>query len=148
MSTQNQIKKQLMEHTTKSGKKGFTLIELLIVITIIGILISIAVPQYRTSVKKSREAVLKENLFLLRKTIHEYYIDKKKYPTSLEDLVKEGYLREIPIDPITKSRTTWIVIREEPEEGQEYLYEEELGIIDVKSGAKGKSLDGTPYSEF
>ncbi len=126
--------------------KGFTLAELLIVMVLIGILASLALPQFKHATRKARETVLKEDLFLMRKLIDQYYTDKGKYPPSLNALVEEGYLREIPIDPITGSNKTWIVIREEPTE--ENIYQEEFGIIDVKSGSKEIALDGTPYNTW
>lgn len=126
--------------TTKIGKKGFTIIELLIVITIIGILLTIAQPTYKTSVKRAKETVLKENLFAMRSAIDQYYADNGTYPGSLEDLVQKGYLRSIPRDPITNSNTTWVIISPpNPEES---------GVYDVKSGSNEISLSGTPYSDW
>ncbi|MCP2597222.1 type II secretion system GspH family protein [Candidatus Aminicenantes bacterium AC-335-G13] len=130
----------------KRSNRGFTLAELLIVMVLIGILASIAIPQFKHATLKAKEAVLKENLYVLRKVIDDYYSDKGKYPPSLEALVEEGYLRRIPIDPITGSDKTWVVIREPLTE--ENMYQEELGIIDVKSGSKEISLDGTPYNTW
>lgn len=130
----------------RKNNKGFTLAELLIVMVLIGILASIAIPQFKHATKKAKEAVLKENLYILRKVIDDYYSDKGKYPPSLEALVEEGYLRRIPIDPITGSDKTWVLIREPFTE--ENIYQEELGIIDVKSGSKEISLDGTPYNTW
>ncbi|MCP2604565.1 type II secretion system GspH family protein [Candidatus Aminicenantes bacterium AH-873-B07] len=126
--------------------KGFTLAELLIVMVLIGILASIAVPQFRHATRKAKEAVLKENLYVMRKVIDEYYTDKGKYPPSLQALVEEGYLRRIPIDPITGSDKTWVIIREELTE--ENIYKEELGVIDVRSGSNETALDGTPYNTW
>jgi general secretion pathway protein G len=128
-----------MELTTKNGKKGFTLIELLIVITIIGILLTIAQPTYKNSVKRARETVLRENLFAMRSAIDQFYADNGTYPSSLEDLVQKGYLRSIPRDPITNSNTTWIIV---PPPNPE-----ETGVYDVKSGSNEISLSGTPYSD-
>jgi len=128
-------------------KKGFTLIELIIVFTLIGILVGLGLPQYKYATKRAREAVLKEDLFQMRKLINQYYIDKLKYPLSLQVLVDEDYLRSIPVDPITKSSETWIEI-------QQTLTEEDLisglipGIIDVFSGSQAIGLDGTPYNTW
>ncbi len=129
-----------MVHITKIGKKGFTLIELLIVITIIGILLTIAQPTYKTSVRRAKETVLKENLFAMRSAIDQFYADNGSYPASLEDLVQKGYLRAIPMDPITNSNTTWVVV---PPPNPE-----ETGVYDVKSGSNEVSLSGTPYSDW
>ncbi|MCX7770085.1 MAG: prepilin-type N-terminal cleavage/methylation domain-containing protein [Proteobacteria bacterium] len=129
-----------MELITKNGNRGFTLIELLIVITIIGILLTIAQPTYKNSVKRARETVLKENLFAMRSAIDQYYADNGTYPGSLEDLVQKGYLRSIPRDPITNSNTTWIIV---PPPNPE-----ETGVYDVKSGSNEISLSGTPYSDW
>lgn len=130
--------------TTRSG---FTLIELVIVLAIIGILLGLAIPQYQTAAKRAREAVLKENLFILRKIINQYHLDKGQYPPSLQALVEEGYLRAIPIDPMTRSRETWVEVREEL---TEELIQAGLqpGIVDVFSGSEEIGLDGTPYNTW
>lgn len=126
-------------------RRGFTFIELLIVMTIISILVSIAVPLYQKSILRAKEAVLRNNLFTLRMAIDEYTFDKKKAPQRLQDLVDAGYLRQIPVDPITGSNQTWVVIMED---ALTAVDQTEPGIIDVRSGAEGISLDGTPYSEW
>jgi general secretion pathway protein G len=125
--------------------RGFTLIELLIVVTLLVILASVGLPTYQNSVRRSREAVLKEDLFRMRDAIDQFYADKTKYPQSLSDLVSENYLREIPKDPITNSADTWIT---EPAPTDGTNPAAEPGIYNVKSGAEGTALDGTPYSEF
>jgi general secretion pathway protein G len=119
-------------------KRGFTLIELLVVLAIIATLLTIAVPRYYASLDRSKEAVLKENLYQMRDAIGKYYADKGKYPESLEALATDKYLRKVPLDPITESATTWLVVApEDPQKG---------GVFDVKSGAQGKGLDGTEFS--
>jgi len=130
-----------------AGRRGFTLIEILIVLSIIGILLGLAVPQYQMSVKRAREAVLKENLFIMRKMIDQYYQDKHRYPPSLQSLVEENYLKTIPIDPITGSSETWVEVRQMPPV-DEYIPGENLGVVDVKSGSEAKALDGTFYNTW
>lgn len=130
-----------------TSRRGFTLIEILIVLSIIGILLGLAVLQYQMSVKRAREAVLKENLFILRKMIDQYYQDKHKYPPSLQSLVEEKYLKSIPVDPITGSSETWVEVRQMPPV-DEYVPGENLGIVDVKSGSEAKALDGTFYNTW
>lgn len=125
--------------------RGFTLIELLIVITLLVVLAGIGMPIYENSVRRSREAVLKEDLFRMRDAISQYYADKNKYPASLQDLVSEKYLREIPKDPITDSADTWQTIPAEPDPSNT---SSEPGIFDVKSGAEGVAMDGTPYADW
>jgi len=127
--------------------KGFTLIEMVIVFTLIGILVGLALPQYKNAIKKARESVLKETLFQMRKLIDQYYSDKSKYPASLQALVDENYLRKIPVDPITGKADAWIEIKEQPsvdelEPGQAF------GIVDLHSSSEEKSLDGTPYNTW
>lgn len=136
-----------MKRKDRSLATGFTLIELIIVFALIGILVGLALPQYKTSLKKAREAVLKEDLFVLRKLIDQYYMDKGKYPQSLRALVEEGYLRQIPIDPMTRSAETWVEIRETPSY-EELLPGMEFGIVDVRSGSKERALDGTTYDTW
>ncbi len=126
-------------------KGGFTVIELMVVMTIILLLASVAVKINKKAIIKAKESVLKENLFQMRQAIEQYYADKGHYPDSLETLVDDGYLREIPKDPFTKSSDTWQVEYENPDDvGEDY----EPGIIDVKSGYSGKALDGTNYDEW
>jgi general secretion pathway protein G len=132
----------------KRSQKGFTLIELIIVFTLIGILLGLALPQYQTGTRRAREAVLKENLYILRTLINQYYTDKMKYPASLQTLVDEGYLREIPMDPITHSSETWIEIPEilNPEDMLSGM--EIPGIVDVNSGSERTATDGTFFNTW
>ncbi len=131
----------------KLRPKGFTLIELIIVITVIGILVGLGIPQYKNATKRAREAALKENLFTLRKLINQYYVDKGKYPQSLQTLVEEEYLFRIPPDPMTKSTETWVII-------PQVLTMEEMttgsmpGIVDVQSGSEEISTEGTAYNTW
>ena len=121
--------------------KGFTLIELLIVMSIIAILATIAQPSFKQAIIKARESVLKEDLFILRDVIDQYYADKGKYPPAIDDLVGEGYIRGIPRDPFTNSADTWQLIYNSEQE-------EEQGIYDVHSGSDMVAVDGTPYNEW
>lgn len=120
--------------------RGFTLIELLVVFTILAVLLTLAVPRYFGSVDKSKEAVLRQNLSQMRDAISRYYADKGKYPDSLAALATGKYLRRVPLDPITESEKTWIVVQ--PSDAQKG------GVFDVKSGAQGKNRDGVDYSEW
>jgi general secretion pathway protein G len=132
----------------RSRAGGFTLIEMVIVFALIGILIGLALPQYKYSLVKAKETVLRENLFVLRKLIDQYYQDKGKYPASLQALVQDGYVRAIPTDPVTKSSTTWVEVRETPAP-DELVMPDALGVIDVKSGSEEKSpIEGTPYNTW
>ena len=119
---------------------GFTLIELLVVLTIVSLLLTIAVPRYYGSLDRSREAVLKENLYQMRDAISKYHADKGKYPESLEALATDKYLRRVPLDPITESAATWIPIA--PGDPQK------SGVADVKSGAPGRAQDGSEFSTW
>jgi general secretion pathway protein G len=125
-----------------SALQGFTLIELLIVITIIGILITLAQPSYQRAVTAAKEATLKEDLFILRDTIDQFYADNGKYPAALNDLVEKQYLRRLPKDPLTGSVETWALVYFTDEQGQQ------TGIFDVRSGSEAVALDGTRYSDW
>ena len=122
-------------------KPGFTLIEVLLVITIIGILLTMAQPSYQRAVIAAKEATLKENLFVLRDVIDQYFADNNRYPESLNELVDRKYLRRVPKDPITGS-DTWVPVYATDEQGQE------AGIFDVKSGSERVGTDGTRYSDW
>lgn len=124
---------------------GFTFIELMIVMAIIAVLMAVALPKYTRSITRSKESVLKNNLFTLRTVIDEYTYDKQKAPQTLQDLVSDGYLRQIPIDPMTGNAESWRLIMED---AGNTVNQTQPGIFDVRSGAEGTSLEGTPYSEW
>ena len=127
------------------GRSGFTLMEMMIVLTVIAILASIAIPMYQSIILRTREAVLKENLHSLRTVIDQYTADKKSAPRVLGDLVNAGYLREIPEDPITESNTSW-----QTETGNTVMVpgQVDTGIVDVFSGSPAVSTEGTPYNTW
>jgi general secretion pathway protein G len=126
-------------------RAGYTLIELVIVMAIISILVAIAVPLYQKSILRTKESLLKNNLFTLRTVIDEYTFDKQKAPQNLQDLVTEGYLRAVPMDPITGSDQTWKLIIEDAVSS---VNQTDPGIFDVRSGSDKKSLEGTPYADW
>jgi general secretion pathway protein G len=127
------------------GESGFTLVELMIVMLIIGVLAAIAIPSYVSSLRNAKEAVLKEDLHVLRQQIDAYTNDKEKAPQSLDDLVQAGYLKEIPMDPMTHSNTTWVT---STDDSIQSLDQTESGITDVHSGSSEPGSDGRPYSEW
>ena len=131
--------------STRRAAAGFTLIELMVVVALISVLAGMGVVMYRNSVVRTKEAVLREDLFRMRDAIDQYYADKAKYPASLESLVSDGYLRHVPVDPITNSSETWQTVPSEPDPGDPTA---EVGIFDVKSGAEGNSIDGSPYADW
>ncbi len=133
-----------MGRRIRSGR-GFTFVELLVVITIIVLLVTMAIPIYTRTITRSKETVLKNNLFTLRMVIDNYTYDKQKAPQSLQDLVTEGYLKEVPYDPITGSNQTWRTIMEDASQS---VNQSEPGIFDVKSGSDKMGSDGTPYAEW
>lgn len=124
--------------TLRNG--GFTLIELLVAMTIIALLLSIVAPRYFNSISKAEEAVLKEDLSLMRSALDKYLADTGKYPDSLDDLVNKKYLRKVPVDPVTKRADSWILIP--PASG------EQGAVFDVRSGAQGAARDGTIYGDW
>ena len=124
---------------------GFTLIELLIVVSLIVLLATLSLVTYRNSVQRGREAVLKEDLFRMRDAIDQHYADKGKYPESLDALVSAGYLRSIPVDPMTQSTTSWETVQAEPDPTN---LTAEPGVYNVKSGSEKASMQGTPYNEW
>jgi len=117
----------------------------MIVMTVVTVLISLAVPMYQKSIVRAKESVLRSNLFTIRTLIDEYTFDKQKAPQALEELVREGYLRQVPLDPITGSNQTWKVVMEDV---MSSVNQTEPGIFDVRSGSDQTSLEGTPYSEW
>jgi general secretion pathway protein G len=129
----------------RDGEEGFTLIELMIVIVVIGVLATIAIPNYVRSLQASKEAVLKEDLHVLRQQIDAYTNDKEKAPQSLDDLVSAGYMKTIPMDPMTQSSTTWVTTTDDSVQS---LDQTDSGISDVHSGSSQQGSDGRPYSEW
>lgn len=129
----------------RNGKRGFTLIEMMIVMAIIVILIGVAVPYYQKAIIRAKETVLHNNLFAMRSAIDEYSFDKQKAPHAIQDLVSDGYLRDVPTDPLTQRTDTWKLVMEDA--GQA-VSSSEPGIFDIRSGSDKKSLDGTSYSEW
>ena len=136
-------------HGTRAGRwrwaRGFTLIELLIVMMIIVILAGTGLALYSNSIRKANEAALSQNLFLMREALDQYYADKNKYPSSLDSLVSEKYLRAVPVDPFTSSSDTWQTTMSELEAGN---LTGESGVFDVKSGSDRNAMDGTPYANW
>ncbi len=126
-------------------ERGFTLIELLVVVAIIGIIAGIAALQLRQTPQKAKEAALKEDLFMLRDVIDQYFADKGKYPDALQALVDDGYIRRIPVDPFTGTDQTWTV---EHAEASDADPDASAGVIDVHSGSDSAALDGSKYSEW
>ena len=133
----------LPDHLIREG--GFTIIELLVVVSIIVILATMGMTQYRHSVIYSREGVLKEDLFRMRDAIDQYYADKGQYPGTLDALVSDGYVRKLPDDPFTRSSTSWQTVPAEPDPNNPTA---EAGVYDVKSGSDATALDGTKYSDW
>jgi general secretion pathway protein G len=134
-----------MKPVQSSGVRGFTMIEMLVVMTLVIILASIGMVQYRNSVTRAEEAALKENLFRMRDAIDQFYADKNKYPNDISELVSEGYIREVPTDPMTRSKDTWQTTQAEPDANNPAS---SVGIYDVKSGSDRTALDGTRYADW
>jgi general secretion pathway protein G len=124
-----------------NDRRGFTLVEIMVVVAIIVTILSIAVPFYTTAMVRAKESVLQSNLYTMRSVIDQFTYDKEEPPQSLGDLVYEGYLREVPIDPFTESRETWQEITDAGPTG-------ESGLYNVRSGSERVGLSGTPYSEW
>ena len=131
--------------STLLGTSGFTLIEILIVLTLVVVLASVGMANYRNSVTHAAEAVLKEDLFRMRDAMDQYYADKNKWPSDLSDLVSAGYMREIPTDPITKSKDTWQTKIAEADANNPASAG---GIDDVHSGSDATAIDGTRYADW
>lgn len=121
------------------NKTGFTFVELMVVMAIVALMITIALPRYYAGLERAKEAILKEDLFIMRDAIDDYYVDKGQYPRSLDVLVDERYLRAIPADPVTDSNKTWILIG---------LPQNPSVVYDIRSGAEGEATDGTAYYEW
>ena len=143
-SARKLVRGQRWNHAPQNNARGFTLLEMMIVISIIIILMAIAIPNYNRTVIQSRESVLRSNLSTLRSVISQYTLDKQKAPQSLDDLVQAGYLRQIPVDPMTKE-TNWEV---KEEDVLMAVDQQEPGIDDVHSASSGVASDGTAYSTW
>jgi general secretion pathway protein G len=138
------VAKRLMKKR-RQHEAGFTLVELMIVMAIIGILVLLAIPQYKTALRHAREAVLKEDLQTMRAAIDSYTMDKQKAPQSLQDLVDDGYLKSVPEDPMTRQKDTWVT---DTDQAMYSIDETEPGITDVHSGSEETGTDGQSYSSW
>jgi general secretion pathway protein G len=136
---------QSRDYTIRGFDRGFTMIELLVVVSLIVILATMGMTQYRSSVVRAREATLKEDLFRMRDAIDQYYADKGQYPSTLDALVSDGYMRKVPDDPFTRSSGTWQSVPSEPDANNPTA---EPGVYDVKSGSDATALDGTKYADW
>jgi len=146
MYTQNQTGQEWMERNTKTGNSsGFTILELMIVMTIIAILVAIAIPMYQSVLVRAKETVLLDNQRVINEAIDQYTADKKKAPQTLQDLIDARYFREIPIDPITNSRDTWVP---KIDTGVAYVDQTDSGLGNVCSGSSQASIDGTTYNTW
>jgi len=125
--------------------RGFTMIELLVVVSLIVILATMGTTLYRTSIIRTREAVLMEDLFRMRDAIDQYYADKNQWPSTLDALVSDGYMRQVPVDPFTKSNTTWQVVPAEPDPNNPTA---ETGVYNIHSGSDATAIDGTKYADW
>lgn len=132
----------VLNYATGKRQTGFSLMELLVVLVLIALLASVVTPVVTNSIDRAKESTLKENLFVMRKAIDDYYTDRGEYPASLDSLVEEKYLRRIPDDPITETRRQWKLIHAEGDSGGQ------SGIIDVRSESDKTSREGTPYNEW
>jgi general secretion pathway protein G len=130
---------------SRSADQGFTLLELMIVMVVIGLLAAIAIPSYTRNIRAANEAVLKADLHTMRTAIDSYTVDKQKAPQSLDDLVQSGYLKFMPVDPMTKRSDTWMTVQEDTLMS---LDQTESGINDVHSGSQQTALDGTSYNTW
>ena len=143
--------RQLLRRTSVPARpawrdaRGWTLLEMVVVMALIVILAGIAAGQHRNAVTRTKEAVLKENLFRMRDAIDQYYADKNRYPSDLQALVSDQYIREVPVDPFTSSNSTWETVPAEADPSNPSV---EVGIYNVKSGSPGLAIDGTNYADW
>lgn len=134
-----------MRNLVRRSDRGWTIIELLVVLSIIMILVSLAMNQYRLSIRTAEEATLRSNLYRMRDAIDQYYADKGAYPASIQALVTDGYLRDVPMDTITRSKETWTTVPAEPDPTRPTS---DPGIYDVKSGSDATAINGTRYADW
>ena len=134
-----------MQNGKPDLRRGFSFIELMVVVSVTVILLALAIPHLTQSITRTRESVLRNNLFTIRVVLQNYCYDKGKCPQNLQDLVSEGYLKTIPTDPMNNYSTQWLT---DTEDATQSMNQEEPGIRNVHSGSDQKSLEGTPYAEW